>query len=146
MKNPDTFVRTALIAAFASITSGGNPVPVYDMQVPKNIIPVPMRRILLTTQTKSQADTSKCGHNWKCSILVDIVYEQPQGYIDRSITDDIEQQISDIVDLSTGDLSIPPFKVLNTQMLDSHDMSLQTQTTSITRKLVRYQFMLQGIY
>lgn len=143
---PDTPIRAAYITALSGITSGGNQVPIYDLQVPKNVIPVPKIRILLSTQTKQQWNTSKCGHNWVCSILLDIIYEQMQGYVDRNVVDDIEQQISDILDLQHGDIGIAPFVVLNTQMLDAHDMSLQTATTTITRKLVRYQHILAGVY
>lgn len=145
MTNPDTPIRKAYIALLSGITSGGNPVPIFDTQVPKNI-DTPLRRLILSTQTKNQSNTSKCGHNWQCSILLDIIYEQQQGYVDRGVVDDIEEQISNIIDLQAQDITISPFVTLNTTILDSHDMSLNTATTTIIRKLIRYQHILAGIY
>lgn len=146
MLNPDTPIRKAYIAAFAGITYNTIAVPTYDSQTPKDES-IPAIRIILSTQTKTQHNTNKCGHNWQCSILLDIVYEQPQGYVDREVVENVEQQISDIVDLiGTNDLAIPPFTVLNTQMVNSNDIITQTPTMTITRKLIRYQHILNGIY
>jgi len=146
MVNPDPNIRKAYIAAFAGIQYNSVDVPTYDSQVPKDAAIAPIR-IMLSTQTKTQHNTNKCGHNWQCSILLDIVYEQQQGYVDRAVVENIEQQISDIVDLiGQNDLAIPPFAVLNTQMLNSNDIITQTPTTTVTRKLIRYQHILQGIY
>jgi hypothetical protein len=79
--------------------------------------------------------------------LLDIVYEQQQGYVDRAVVENIEQQISDIVDLiGSNDLPIPPFTVLNTQLINTNDIITQTPTTTVTRKLIRYQHILNGIY
>jgi hypothetical protein len=141
VKNPNKFIRKSLLSLFTTI------VPTFDVEVPKSVDPIPATRILLSTQTKTQRNTSKCGHNWQCSILVEIINEQHQGYADRSIVDDIDEQISDMVDLiGSNDITIPPFTVYNTQYLEEHDMTLETPTKTINRLLVRYQFILNGIY
>lgn len=132
---PDTPVRRAFISALSGIS-----VAIYDMVVPKSA-DVPNQYILLTTQTNSQADTSKCGHNWWHTILLDVVSIQDQGYTDRSVLDNICDQINQIVD-TLESIGIPGFAVYNTQVMDTHDMSLETQTKTINRKLMRYQFLL----
>lgn len=143
MTNPDKYIRIACITAInLQFTNAYATCPIYDTQVPKDVVPIPALRVILSTQTKKQANTTKCGHDWQCTLLFDIINEQPQGYSDRTIIEDIEELISNAIDLNPGDLDIPPFVVYNTQVADTHDMSLQTQVKSIDRKLVRYQWIL----
>lgn len=141
MKNPNIPIRQAII----SLLSGGS-VPAYYMQVPKSVTPNPSTYILLTTQTKKQVNTSKCGHDWQCSILFDIVDQQLQGFISGVTVDNIEQNISDALDLQNGDISLTGFTIYNTQIQDSHDIILDTKTHTINRRLVRYQFIVSGEY
>jgi len=132
---PDTPVRKAFVSALDPVG-----IPIYDMEVPKSV-DVPGSYILMTTQTNSQADTSKCGHNWWHSILLDVVSVQDQGYVDRSVLDGICDSINQIID-TLDSIGIPGFVVYNTQVIDTHDMTLTTQTKIISRKLMRYQFLL----
>lgn len=140
---PDKYIRLAII----NLATGVIDTPIYETVIPKSVIPTPLTYILLSTQSKQQKNTSKCGHNWQCSIVLDICSNNQQGYSSKAVVEDIEQQLSDLIDLSgRNDIAIPPFTVLNTQMLDSHDMSYETPTLTVSRKIVRYQFILQGIY
>lgn len=145
MVNPDTYIRTKYISLFASITSGGNPVPVYDKLVPKSIVPVPPTRIVITSQTKNQANTTKCGHDWATVITLDVIHEHPQGYADTAILDDIEQQISDLIDLPGEDVDFSPFICYNTQVHTPIDLSYETPTLSIGRKVLRFEHQLSGL-
>lgn len=133
---PDKFIRKAFLTLLSGIGT-----PIFENKVPKSVDPVPLRRIILSTQTDAQHNTSKCGHNWSHSILLDIISEQPQGYSDKSIVEDIWQTINAVIDVQ-NDISVDGFTIYNTQMLDSHDIELDTQTVSINRKLVRYQFIM----
>lgn len=135
---PDKYVRKAFLTLFSGIGT-----PMYETKVPKDITPIPPQRVLLSTQTNTQHNTNKCGHNWSHSILLDIISEQPQGYSDKSIVEDIWQQINSVVDVQS-DISVEGFIIYNTQMIESHDIELDTPTKSINRKLVRYQFIMGG--
>lgn len=140
---PDKYIRIACIAAInLQFTTNYVTCPIYDTQVPKSVDPIPGLRVILSTQTKKQANTTKCGHDWQATLLFDIINEQPQGRSDRTIIENIEELINNALDLNPGDLDIQPFVVYNTQVLDTHDMPLQTPTVSIDRKLVRYQWIL----
>lgn len=137
---PDKYIRKAYISLInIQLANSYLTCPIYDSVVPKDIDPIPPLRIILSTQTKKQANTTKCGHDWQCTILLDIIYEQNLGFVDKVIVETIEEVISNAIDLNPNDIAIPPFIVYNTQILDSHDMSLETQTKSINRKLVRYE-------
>jgi hypothetical protein len=150
MKNPDKVVRAKYISLFSSITtpngSGVQTVPVFDMLVPRSVNPIPKIRIVITSQTKVQANTSKCGHDWGCTIAMDVISEQELGFANTAILDDIEEQISNLIDLQTGDVDFSPFICYNTKTLTPTDMSYTTPTKSIGRKVVRYEHQLSGIY
>lgn len=137
MVSPDKFIRKAYSINLANIGC-----PIYDMVVPKSVIPVPDIYVLITTQTKSPYQTTKCGHEWDCSVLLDIVCHFDQGFYNRIVIDDIETNILTAIDTWTfnkTDISIPPFRVYNTEIGDSHDMSLDTPTKTIARKLLRFR-------
>lgn len=148
MTNPDPYIRQAYLTLFGGLTIGSINVPVYVDEVPISVTPIPKTRVLITTQTKQQTNDTKCGHEWNCSILLDIISEQQRGYLNRTIVDNIEQQISDLIDLWTlneTELMIPPFVCYYTKAADSHSIILDTPTTSIVRKLVRYTHRINGI-
>lgn len=133
---PDTAIRQGFITALSGIST-----PIFDEEVPKSVIPIPAQRVLLSSQITAQHDTSKCGHLWMSTILLDIISEQDQGYSNRAIPEVILNDINLIID-TLESINIPGFKVYNTQVLNIHDASLQTSTKTVNRKLVRYQFLL----
>lgn len=150
MINPDPIIRAKYISLFSVITTGGVsgviPVPTYDQLVPKSILPIPAIRIIITSQTKNQANTTKCGHDWQTTITLDIINEQPLGFASTIILDDIEEQISNLIDLQDGDVDFSPFTCYNTQTHTPVDMSYQSTTLSIGRKVLRYDHQIGGIY
>lgn len=150
MVNPDKYIRAKYIALLSTVTtpngSGVLPVPVYDMMVPLSVMPIPAIRIVITTQTKAQANTTKCGHDWTCSISMDIINEEQLGFANTAILDNIEEQISDLIDLNDGDIDLSPFMCYNTQTHTPTDLSYKTQTKSIGRKVLRYEHQVSGIY
>jgi hypothetical protein len=140
MINPDKYIRKAYLGYILGT-------PIYDKEVPKNIDPIPKSYILITSQTKSQENTSKCGHDWNCTIVLDIVATFTQGYADTAMVDDIEESISNVIDLQQDQILIDAgFTVYNTQMLSSTDMTLDTKTQTIIRKIVRYGHQISGVY
>lgn len=148
MVNPDKYIRKAYLIALANISSGSLSVPVFDRRVPINTKPIPALRIIISSQTKQTADETKCGHGWECTVLLDIIAEQNISYVNTAIVDDIEEQISNMIDLwqaSKTELLIPPFKCYRTYFSDSHDIELETPTTTIIRKLIRYTHRINSI-
>lgn len=148
MINPDKYIRRAYLIALANISSGSVSVPVFDRRVPISVKPIPSTRIIISSQTKSIADETKCGHGWDCSILLDIISEQNISFVNTAIVDDIEEQISNMIDLwqaSKGELLIPPFKCYRTAFSDSHDMDLETPTLTIIRKVIRYTHRINSL-
>ncbi len=144
MLNPDKYIRAKYISLLSAVFNGSVQVPVFDMRVPKNVIAP--TRIVITSQTKTQSDTTKCGHNWDCSITLDIINELPQGYASTVILDDIEEQISNLIDLQDGDIDITPFICYNTHTGIPTDLSYETPTLSIGRKVLRFNHKVGGIY
>lgn len=148
MINPDKYVRKAYLAALGNITLGSVHIPIFDRRVPININPIPLTRIIISSQTKSSSSDTKCGHGWECSILLDVISEQNVSFVNTSIVDDIEEQISNQIDIwqATGDeILIPPFVCYYTKFSDSHDIELETDITTIIRKLIRYTHRLNSI-
>ena len=143
---PDKYIRAAIIIAVkAQLSANYATCSIYDGEVPKDINPIPPLRIILGTQTAIQQNTTKCGHDWQSTITLDVINEQNQGFSDRSVVEDILQLINNAIDISPADLNIIPYVVYNTQYLNSTDMSIETPTKTINRKVVRYQFILGGV-
>lgn len=148
MVSPDKYIRKAYLNALSSITSGSINIPVFDRRMPINIKPIPQTRIIISSQTKRSSSESKCGHGWECSMLLDIISEQNVSFVNMAVVDDIEEQINDQIDLwqaSHREFYIPPFVCYYTRFSDSHDIELETPTTTIIRKLVRYTHRLNSL-
>lgn len=148
MKNPDKYVRKAYLAALGNITLGSVHIPVFDERVPINIKPIPLTRIIISSQDKTRDSETKCGHGWECSILLDVISEQNVSFVNASIVDDIEEQISNQIDIwqaIRNEILMPPFVCYYTKFSDSHRIVLETDTTTIIRKLIRYTHRLNSI-
>lgn len=146
--NPDKYIRRAYLIALTNVSMGSVAVPVFDRRVPINIKPIPSTRIIISSQSKQAFNETKCGHGWECSVLLDIITEQNNSFVNTAIVDDIEQQISDQIDIWQAkghDILIPPFTCYYTRFSDSHDIELETPTTTIIRKLIRYTHRLNSI-
>lgn len=143
MKNPSKYVRKAYLTLLADIGT-----PIYDRRLPKNITPIPATRVIISSQTNSPSNLTNCGRGWTCSILLDIINEQPTGYVNSAVIDDIEELISNRIDIWTSshtDIEIPPFTVLQTNFSDSHDVEIETPTVTISRRIIRYTHRLNGL-
>jgi len=109
---------------------------------------IPALYVLITTQTKREWATTKCGHEWDCGVLLDLIGNFQNGFVDRSVVDDIESRILTAIDTWTftqTDITIPPFTVYNTMVDDSHDDFLSTPTGTIVRKLVRFRHFISAV-
>lgn len=135
MKNPNKYIRQAYMAALAGID-----VPVYDMKVPKSVIPHPEPYILLSAQTKTQNSMGRGCHAEDCTITLDIISVQALGYGSRAVLDDTEEQVHNAI--SAG-ISVAGFSVISTRREDSYDASLDTDAQSVYRRILRYRHVLE---
>lgn len=144
MLSPDKYIRAKYFEYEVSTFT----FYLFDFQVPEDFIPIPSTYVLMSTQTKQIANETKCGHGWNCSILLDIISEQQHGFLDRSIVDDIETEILTAIDTWTfikTDIGIQPFIVYYTKVEDSRDLSVNTPTKTIVRKLLRISHILNAV-
>lgn len=142
MQSPDKFIRKAYLQLLANIGC-----PIYDMVLPKSET-IPSTYVLITSQTKRPYEETKCGHEWDCTILLDIIAEFNHGFANRAVADDIETAILTAIDTWTFEqqqISIDPFTVYRTVVDDSHDLSLNTPTKTIVRKLLRFRHFLSTV-
>lgn len=143
MISPDKYIRKA----YGQLLSGIG-CPIYDMVLPKDVIPIPQIYVLVSTQTKRPYETTKCGHEWDTTILLDIIGVFENGYARRDLVDDVESAILSAIDTWTfeqTDIEIPPFRVYNTKVDDSHDDYLVTDTKTIVRKLLRFRHYINSV-
>lgn len=142
MVNPDSYIRKA----YGQLLSGIG-CPIYDMVVPKDKELLPLY-VLISTQSKRPYETTKCGHDWDCTILLDIIATFQNGFADRAVVDDLETKILTAIDTWTfeqTDIAIPPFRVYNTEIDDSHDDFLNTPSKTIVRKLLRFRHFINSV-
>jgi len=142
MLSPDKYIRKA----YGTILSGIG-CPIYDMVVPKDKEILPLY-VLITTQTKRPNFETQCGHDWDCTILLDIIATFQNGFADRAVVDDLETKILTAIDTWTFDkteIAIQPFHVYNTEVDDSHDDFLTTPSKTIVRKLLRFRHFVGAV-
>lgn len=146
MVNPNEYIRTGYITAFAGIN-----VPVWAKKVPKDKTPTPLTYILLHSQTKNptaedkdtqdEGDIEGDGPEWLCTIVVDIVSIREAGYSKPKILDDLEEQVLNAV----RKLKVPGFIVKSTELVDSTDLDSDTNSQTIERRILTYQHWLNNI-
>jgi len=142
MLNPNKYVRKAYLTLLAGIS-----VPIFNRRIPINLT-IPETYILISSQSTNISRENKCGHGWEVSVTLDIVSTQDVSFVDVGKVDDIEQEISDRLDLWTNsqtEIEIPPFVVYHTTFQNSQDFELETDTQTQLRKVVRYNHILNGI-
>lgn len=134
MLNPDKYTRAGIIAALQPLN-----VPVWAKKVPKNVSPVPNLYILISTQTKTRYEVSKDCWEWLQQTTLDITSVQPAGYSSTAALDDMEGYI--ITKIEEG-INIPNFIVKDTRLVDSRPLDTETDTQSIERRILVYEFWL----
>lgn len=144
MTNPDKYLRSAYITALQSATG----LKVWHKKVPKNTTPVPTKYIILDSQTKNETARSKpsgLGNSqtqfeWLCTLDVNIYNINAVGYSNAAVVDDIEEQVLSVA--KGGVVVVPGFSVKDTSILESMDLSAETSTQSVDRKLVKFEHWL----
>jgi len=134
-RNPDKWIRKGIIQCL------GSSAPIYDMRVTGNNYPD--KYIILSTQTKQTTNATKCGSQWDCSILLDLVtrYTATSNPGDRVAVNDIE----DDVIINMNNFSIENFSLFSIQIESSTSLDTLTDTMNVFRQLVRYRIILNEI-
>lgn len=135
--NPNKYIRTAYINALEATTG----LKVWHKKVPLTTKPMPKRYILLDSQTKNEFAKTKCKFDWSCTIDVNIYNVNAPGYSDAEVVDDIEQIVMSLV---LPGLAIPNFINKRTEILESLDLSVDTNTNSIDRRLIKFDHWLSN--
>jgi hypothetical protein len=134
MIDPNTPLRIGLLDAFQTLS-----IPGWAKKVPKNTHPIPLNYYIINTQTLNPTERCKEGFEWLCSVNIDVIYSGPAGYASPVETEDIEGQI--ITAIEAG-ITITGFDVKNIRFLSSIDLDEETDTQSIERRVITYQFWL----
>lgn len=142
--NPNKYVRIGLISAIETRLSA---VPVWYKKVPLDVVPIPLTYIVLDSQAKHQAVISKStiekgvNFEWLTTIDINIYSIKQKGFSDADDVDDMEQEVLSIV--ATG-FTIPNFDTKDVRILESQDLSTETDTESIDRKLLKIEIWLNN--
>lgn len=138
MKNPIKPLRTAYVTALDGIS-----VPVWDRRIPKDT-DEPELYVLVTSQTATGSNRTKCGNNTKeCTTLFDVIYKTMQGYADSAPVDDVCEEILQKID-TNAQITIPGFQVIDTELvlLDVLD-AIEFDTQTVIRGLVRFRHLIK---
>lgn len=143
--NPDKYLRAAYITALESATG----LKVWHKRIPKNVT-TPPKYIILDSLSKNETLTAKPneGENkntyfeWSCTVDVNIYNVNVAGYSNAAQVDDIEQVAISVV---RSGIQIPNFRNKDTRILESLDLSAETNTQSIDRKMVKFEHVLDRV-
>jgi len=143
--NPNKYIRSGMITALKAGISNLN---IWYKKVPVNVVPIPSVYILLDSQTKNETVVSKSttekatNFEWLSTIDVNIYSINKKGYSNADLVDDMEQSVLSIV--RTG-FNIPNFDTKNVRIIESQDLSIDNDTASIDRKLVKFEIWLNNV-
>lgn len=139
--NPDKHIRIAYIQALQAATG----LKVWHRKVPKNISPIPSKYIILDTQSKNETvnaknnDERETYFEWLVTLDVNIYNVNQVGYSNADVVDDLEQIVISVI---RQGIDIPNFNNKNTNILESQDLSADTTTQSIDRKMIKFEHWL----
>lgn len=134
MKNPNKYIRQAIISALPGIQ-------VFYKRIPKNIA-TPVQYIILNSQTKQQFARAKDCYEWICQVNIDCWVHGVQGMPPSTAVDDLEESVLSVMDgvQVTGSFTTKYVKLLN-----QVDLSLETSTESVERRILTYEIWLNKL-
>lgn len=135
--NPDKYIRAAILGVLEA-----SEIPAWHKKIPKNVAEIPSSYVLLHSQTKRPTEIGKICYDWSCSIVLDITSINSLGFTSAVTVDDIEEIILDKISPVDGKIQIENFSVVDVSLLDSTEMTLETGTDTIDRKVMVYNFWL----
>lgn len=143
--NPNKYVRIGLIAALKARIPALN---IWYKKVPLNKTPIPLKYIILDSQTKNETVISKSStekatnFEWLTTIDINIYSLKDKGFSDSDDVDDMEQEVLSVV--RTG-FNVPQFDTKDVRIIESTDLSTDTATHSVDRKLLKIEIWLNNV-
>ena len=137
---PDKYIRKAIYDLCNGMVVNTETINVYDSRITGRIIP--KHYILMTTQTNTVNESSKCGYRWESSILLDIVTRYPatNNTGSRLLADDIANEVRNLLETK---LTLEPSLNVIHQVLDfPNDISSVTENENIFRKFIRIELLI----
>lgn len=141
-KNPDKWIRKAVGDRIDNMVIDGVTVGCIDTNYTGDT--QPKFYVAMSTQTKRDNQTSKCGWEWDCSILLDITtrYLSTGNTGSRTLANDIEERII----LLMNDFAIEGgFRIDEITVEESISQDGHTNTEVYFRQLLRYRIQLTEI-
>jgi hypothetical protein len=136
-KNPDKWIRKAISDRIDNMIVNTISIPCVDVNFTGTT--QPLHYVAMSTQTKKDDQTAKCGWEWDCTILLDVItrYLGTGNTGSRVLLNDIEERII----LLLNDFSIEGGFTINSEIeLESSDgTDGHTGTEAYFRQLMRYR-------
>lgn len=126
--NPSKYIRLSIINALA-------PLKVWSNRVPKNVTPTPTTYALIQSLGKQEYAECKTGNEWLVSVDVDFYHLGTLGYDYSTILDDEIQRCLPFIYTITS----PNIRIKNVDLEFERDLSFDTATNSINRKVLTFQ-------
>lgn len=126
MLNPSKYIRLAVIKALA-------PLPVWSNLVPKTAT-TPQAYALITSMGLQETARAKGCYEWEVSFNIDVFYRGVLGQDYSAAIDDI---VEDIIPKMKS-LTSPTVQIKNVYLEFQNDLSFNTSTNSINRKILNY--------
>lgn len=143
-KLPDSWVRKAVYDAINNIIVDNSPIKCYDSRVTSANGFTPEKYVLMTTQTNTVGERTKCEWLWESSVLLDIVTtdDRSGNQGSRLEADNIAEAVrSELVDLEL-DVSSGLSIVRQTQNFPN-DIVTVTDNEIVVRKFIRLELTIQ---
>src|SRR5690606_10744601 len=140
MLNPTKYIRQGVVNTLRGF---GITEPIYEGRVPRGVNPPPTSYILLTSPTLNQFAVSKDDKEWQPTINVDVNKVNPQGFNSGNSLDDLVERIMNALE----QINVPNFIVKNKNhaLQNMVDLPLETDTASIQRRVLTYQFWVNNV-
>jgi len=135
MINPDKHIRKYFYDALNNQVVDTKTITVHDYRAPTN----KDAYILMINQSMTPNRNNKCDIvSWNCYIILDVVtvYDNISG--SRVLADNIKEMVMN----NTQNISVDHFSVDDVNITYPDDLNLITNTQSIFRKLINYEFKL----
>lgn len=138
MINPDKYIRQYFFDTLNGQIVDGKTITIHDFRIPFN----GTHYILMNAQSSEENKDNKCDViSYTSRINLDIVtiFEGVSG--SRAFADDIKEMVMN----ATTNIQVPGFNVSNVTLSYPDDMEQITNTQTIFRKLITYEFKITEI-
>ena len=126
--NPNKYIRQAIIQALS-------PLPTYNNRVPKSTN-TPVMYAVIESQGKIEFANYKRGNEWEVNLNLSLYHRNPIGNDMAHVLDDEVERIIPLL----KDLNHPIIGIKNATLESERDMTFDTDTNTINRKILTYTF------